>query len=180
MCHCLLTLTLTPTLAASTASIFSSISEISEKETNAQRKLLFLSKFNPLLPTFLQFHPYFTLSNDDNQHPHPISIFFFYFLHISSSLLHFPIPQLQGFASGALYHQRICLTSSLPTTTNNVVSRCFSSSVGVEALVTSKSEDVTAPPRIGDDKIGVLLLNLGGPETLEDVQPFLFNLFADP
>lgn len=30
------------------------------------------------------------------------------------------------------------------------------------------------------DKIGVLLLNLGGPETLEDVQPFLFNLFADP
>lgn len=29
-------------------------------------------------------------------------------------------------------------------------------------------------------KIGVLLLNLGGPETLDDVQPFLFNLFADP
>jgi protoporphyrin/coproporphyrin ferrochelatase len=30
------------------------------------------------------------------------------------------------------------------------------------------------------EKIGVLLLNLGGPETLEDVQPFLYNLFADP
>ncbi|XP_077210691.1 ferrochelatase-1, chloroplastic-like [Tasmannia lanceolata] len=30
------------------------------------------------------------------------------------------------------------------------------------------------------EKIGVLLLNLGGPETLHDVQPFLFNLFADP
>ncbi|ERN15462.1 ferrochelatase-1, chloroplastic [Amborella trichopoda] len=30
------------------------------------------------------------------------------------------------------------------------------------------------------EKIGVLLLNLGGPETLQDVQPFLFNLFADP
>lgn len=29
-------------------------------------------------------------------------------------------------------------------------------------------------------KVGVLLLNLGGPETLRDVQPFLFNLFADP
>ncbi|KAJ0078532.1 hypothetical protein Patl1_24306 [Pistacia atlantica] len=27
---------------------------------------------------------------------------------------------------------------------------------------------------------GVLLLNLGGPKTLQDVQPFLFNLFADP
>ena len=28
--------------------------------------------------------------------------------------------------------------------------------------------------------VGVLLLNLGGPETLEDVRPFLFNLFSDP
>eukprot|EP00890_Picochlorum_soloecismus_P002560 jgi/Picsp_1/3304/NSC_06143-R1_ferrochelatase ii len=31
-----------------------------------------------------------------------------------------------------------------------------------------------------EETIGVLLLNLGGPETLEDVQPFLYNLFADP
>ena len=30
------------------------------------------------------------------------------------------------------------------------------------------------------ERIGVLLFNLGGPETLEDVRPFLFNLFADP
>ncbi|MGQ9838057.1 MAG: ferrochelatase [Cyanobacteriota bacterium] len=29
-------------------------------------------------------------------------------------------------------------------------------------------------------KSGVLLLNLGGPETQADVQPFLYNLFADP
>ena len=29
-------------------------------------------------------------------------------------------------------------------------------------------------------RTGVLLLNLGGPEQLEDVRPFLFNLFADP
>lgn len=28
--------------------------------------------------------------------------------------------------------------------------------------------------------VGVLLLNLGGPEKLEDVRPFLFNLFSDP
>jgi hypothetical protein len=35
-----------------------------------------------------------------------------------------------------------------------------------------------APP--GAAKVGVLLLNLGGPEKLEDVQPFLYNLFADP
>jgi protoporphyrin/coproporphyrin ferrochelatase len=30
------------------------------------------------------------------------------------------------------------------------------------------------------EKLGVLLLNLGGPETLADVRPFLFNLFSDP
>lgn len=29
-------------------------------------------------------------------------------------------------------------------------------------------------------RVGVLLLNLGGPDQLEDVRPFLFNLFADP
>lgn len=34
--------------------------------------------------------------------------------------------------------------------------------------------------RVAEEKIGVILLNLGGPETLQDVQPFLFNLFADP
>ncbi|CAN1138816.1 Ferrochelatase-1, chloroplastic/mitochondrial [Linum perenne] len=34
--------------------------------------------------------------------------------------------------------------------------------------------------RTTEEKIGVLLLNLGGPESLNDVQPFLFSLFADP
>lgn len=29
-------------------------------------------------------------------------------------------------------------------------------------------------------RLGVLLLNLGGPEKLEDVRPFLYNLFSDP
>jgi ferrochelatase len=29
------------------------------------------------------------------------------------------------------------------------------------------------------EKIGVILLNMGGPERLEDVEPFLFNLFSD-
>lgn len=29
-------------------------------------------------------------------------------------------------------------------------------------------------------RVGVLLLNLGGPEQIEDVKPFLFNLFSDP
>ena len=35
------------------------------------------------------------------------------------------------------------------------------------------------PLKQQEDKVGVLLLNLGGPETLEDVEPFLYNLFAD-
>jgi ferrochelatase len=30
------------------------------------------------------------------------------------------------------------------------------------------------------ERIGVLLLNLGGPDSIEDVRPFLYNLFADP
>jgi ferrochelatase len=36
-----------------------------------------------------------------------------------------------------------------------------------------------APPPVRG-KNGVLLLNLGGPESLADVRPFLYNLFADP
>nr|GMD42752.1 ferrochelatase-2, chloroplastic [Ipomoea batatas] len=39
---------------------------------------------------------------------------------------------------------------------------------------------IEAPSHTAEEKIGVLLLNLGGPDTLHDVQPFLFNLFADP
>lgn len=29
-------------------------------------------------------------------------------------------------------------------------------------------------------RVGVLLLNLGGPDKIEDVRPFLYNLFSDP
>ena len=32
----------------------------------------------------------------------------------------------------------------------------------------------------GMAKVGVVLLNLGGPERIQDVGPFLYNLFADP
>ena len=39
---------------------------------------------------------------------------------------------------------------------------------------------IESPTHVAEEKVGVLLLNLGGPETLNDVQPFLFNLFADP
>lgn len=36
------------------------------------------------------------------------------------------------------------------------------------------------PVRDGREKIGVLLFNLGGPENISEVKPFLYNLFADP
>ena len=49
-----------------------------------------------------------------------------------------------------------------------------------EVAMTSKTEDISSTHLAGNEKVGVLLLNLGGPETLDDVQPFLFNLFADP
>ncbi|KAL3586854.1 hypothetical protein D5086_013721 [Populus alba] len=54
---------------------------------------------------------------------------------------------------------------------------CAASVVGVGAFCEGF---VDSHLHVTEDKVGVLLLNLGGPETLNDVQPFLFNLFADP
>lgn len=39
---------------------------------------------------------------------------------------------------------------------------------------------ITLKGLICELQVGVLLLNLGGPDKLADVQPFLYNLFADP
>jgi hypothetical protein len=52
----------------------------------------------------------------------------------------------------------------------------------VENPASNESPPQTLPAKLAtpNDCVGVLLLNLGGPETLEDVQPFLYNLFADP
>ncbi|CAL9131765.1 unnamed protein product [Musa textilis] len=57
-------------------------------------------------------------------------------------------------------------------------SKVYSSSS--EALLTSTSQASQITILVDNERVGVLLLNLGGPETLDDVQPFLFNLFADP
>mmetsp|Transcript_4933 Transcript_4933/g.7530 ORF Transcript_4933/g.7530 Transcript_4933/m.7530 type:complete len:476 (+) Transcript_4933:100-1527(+) len=64
-------------------------------------------------------------------------------------------------------------------------------SVDVEASVfpkwnmtprTHNSQNIVSESRMTSNhsKIGVLLLNLGGPEKEEDVRGFLYNLFADP
>lgn len=44
----------------------------------------------------------------------------------------------------------------------------------------NRSQASGANPSAQRDKVGILLLNLGGPDSLDDVQPFLYNLFADP
>lgn len=53
-------------------------------------------------------------------------------------------------------------------------------SCSLRTFITEENLKVADESLNGRDKVGVLLLNLGGPETLQDVQPFLFNLFADP
>jgi ferrochelatase len=42
------------------------------------------------------------------------------------------------------------------------------------------AQDAHTPKEKQNGGVGVLLLNLGGPAKLEDVEPFLKNLFADP
>ncbi|XP_010312259.1 ferrochelatase-2, chloroplastic isoform X2 [Solanum lycopersicum] len=63
-----------------------------------------------------------------------------------------------------------------PLHKRDVVGKTFCS-VG---LSTYPGSIVESSSQTAEEKIGVLLLNLGGPDTLHDVQPFLFNLFADP
>ncbi|KZV37221.1 ferrochelatase-2, chloroplastic-like [Dorcoceras hygrometricum] len=82
----------------------------------------------------------------------------------------------------------LCTNSSL--TKNNVVRRSslnlptqskdFGKTYSSAGVFTYPISTTEATPVTAEEKIGVMLLNLGGPETLDDVQPFLFNLFADP
>ena len=59
--------------------------------------------------------------------------------------------------------------------------KVVSAATAFENATTSVSIDWNSQIRKAkDERVGVLLLNLGGPETLDDVEPFLFNLFADP
>jgi hypothetical protein len=69
--------------------------------------------------------------------------------------------------------------SSLSSSSSN--KKVVSAATAFENATTSVSIDWNSQIRKAkDERVGVLLLNLGGPETLDDVEPFLFNLFADP
>src|SRR5438477_5744915 len=48
------------------------------------------------------------------------------------------------------------------------------------AHLSISSRATATPDDIRHMKTGVLLFNLGGPERLEDVKPFLYQLFSDP
>ena len=48
------------------------------------------------------------------------------------------------------------------------------------AVCTYNRISIISHLQVVEEKVSVPLLNLGGPETLNDIQPFSFNLFADP
>lgn len=61
--------------------------------------------------------------------------------------------------------------------------RRHSSPVAIAEMMRS-SEGPAVPPNsasaFSSSTVGILLLNLGGPDTLDNVKPFLYNLFSDP
>ncbi|KAG8383927.1 hypothetical protein BUALT_Bualt04G0064900 [Buddleja alternifolia] len=90
--------------------------------------------------------------------------------------------QLEAFANSNLLKTSLVArcSSGWSKTPSISADRSLKHSSQLGALVTSGTRQVSTAGLVGNEKIGVLLLNLGGPETLDDVQPFLFNLFADP
>lgn len=71
------------------------------------------------------------------------------------------------------------IAPSLPTSSSQPSKRMRICAAYAEETSSAPPPQPRQPPE-GEDRVGVLLLNLGGPETLDDVQPFLYNLFADP
>ena len=57
------------------------------------------------------------------------------------------------------------------------VSKMFGNAISGASATASRSR--TATLLRPDDKVGILFLNLGGPEKLDEVEDFLFNLFND-
>jgi protoporphyrin/coproporphyrin ferrochelatase len=56
----------------------------------------------------------------------------------------------------------------------------FAESAGTPILLKSVTNVKQLKQALAMGRIGVLLLNLGGPDQIEDVRPFLYNLFSDP
>jgi len=65
------------------------------------------------------------------------------------------------------------------STSTKTAFQMVSTAIPVPNSMESVYEDDNASTS-ADFKVGVLMLNLGGPETVDDVEGFLYNLFADP
>ncbi|GER33902.1 ferrochelatase [Striga asiatica] len=78
--------------------------------------------------------------------------------------------------SGLKSMAELSLALRLPVQKKGISGRTFCSA----GVCTFPGDTIGSHAHSTDEKIGVMLLNLGGPESLQDVQPFLFNLFADP
>ncbi len=52
--------------------------------------------------------------------------------------------------------------------------------LGTDQVATDQEGMAQAEPAKSGSRVGVILLNLGGPERIQDVGPFLYNLFSDP
>mmetsp|Transcript_103541 Transcript_103541/g.203000 ORF Transcript_103541/g.203000 Transcript_103541/m.203000 type:complete len:514 (+) Transcript_103541:23-1564(+) len=73
-------------------------------------------------------------------------------------------------SSGITFGSSSTLESAVPATTTFI-----------DSINQRNSEQNVTTNNLGKDtNLGVLFLNLGGPETLQDVEGFLYNLFADP
>ncbi|KAJ7958336.1 Ferrochelatase [Quillaja saponaria] len=103
---------------------------------------------------------------------------------------HLYVPR-HSYSSKCTFQASIGLSSSSADKRNGILGEsCHSDPFGKRnpvgqtvcsvGVCTYDGTTVESPLHAMEEKVGVLLLNLGGPETLNDVQPFLFNLFADP
>lgn len=81
--------------------------------------------------------------------------------------------QSRIFASSRIRISKAGLKASTKSLVSDTIP--FSATSNLDVRNGNSDDDV-----VKEGKTGVLLLNLGGPGTLEDVQPFLYNLFADP
>jgi ferrochelatase len=79
--------------------------------------------------------------------------------------------QSQGQSMGGESNSRLYASTTIDTMSSLPNYGSDSRSANVQSGKDDSAQDV---------KVGVLLLNLGGPEKTEDVEGFLYNLFADP
>lgn len=85
-------------------------------------------------------------------------------------------PYSRHYASGFSVQQSLAIKSQSTTKLQVATGLSFDN----DSMWGGSENDAISLADMKDPKVGVLLLNLGGPETGEDVEGFLYNLFADP